>query len=71
MNKKLKELGKEELYSLLLELSSLRKENSDFLKSKMQKEPQDAVDYYKKKIKELFWQERINLREARKTISDF
>ena len=34
--KELKKLGKEELYSLLVELSSLRKENADFLKLKLQ-----------------------------------
>ena len=30
--KELKKLEKEELYALLLELSSLRKENADFIK---------------------------------------
>jgi len=71
MNKELKKLGKEELYLLLLELSSLRKENADFLNLKLQKKPEEAVKYYKQKIKETLWQERINLHEARKAIGDF
>src|SRR3989344_4429978 len=66
--KELKKLGKEELYSLLLELSSLRKENADFLKLKLQDE---AITYYKQKIKEALWQEKTNLREARKALVDF
>lgn len=71
MNKELKKLGKEELYSLLVELSSLTKENADFLELKMQEKPEAALEYYKKKVKGIFWSERINLREARKAISDF
>ena len=39
MNQTLKKLGKEELYSLLLELSSLNKENADFLRLKLEKKP--------------------------------
>ena len=70
MNQTLKKLGKEELYSLLLELSSLNKENADFLKLKLEKNPEDAIGYYKKKLKNILWSERINLREARKVISD-
>jgi len=69
--KELKKLEKEELYALLLELSSLRKENADFIKLKIQNKPEEAILYYKKKIKEAFWQERINLRDARKQIADF
>lgn len=68
---KLKNLGKEELHSLLLELSSLNKENADFLRLKLENKPEDALTYYKKKLKNILWNERINLREARKTISDF
>ena len=71
MNPTLKQLGKEELYSLLLELSSLNKENADFLRLKLEKNPEDAIAYYKKKLKNILWSERINLREARKVISDF
>ena len=71
MNKTLKSLGKEELYSLLLELSSLNKENADFLRLKLEKRPEEAIDYYKKKLKNILWNERINLRDARKVISDF
>ena len=71
MNNLLKNLGKEELYSLVVELSKLNKENEDFLRLKLQNNPEDAVAYYKKKIKEALWGERINLRRARKTISDF
>src|SRR3989338_7466290 len=71
MNQTLKKLGKEELYSLLLELSSLNKENADFLRLKLEKNPEDAIAYYKKKLKNILWSERINLREARKVISDF
>ena len=56
---------------LLLELSSLRKENADFVNLKLQNKPEEAVTYYKQKIKNLLWQERINLREARKAIGDF
>ena len=70
MNPTLKQLGKEELYSLLLELSSLNKENADFLKLKLEKNPEDAIGYYKKKLKNILWSERINLRDARKVISD-
>jgi len=51
MNQELKKLGKEELYLLLLELSSLRKENADFLRLKLQSGTDEAVIYYKKKIK--------------------
>src|SRR3989338_1151736 len=69
--KELKKLGKEELYSLLLELSSLRKENADFLKLKLQGEADEAITYYKQKIKEALWQEKTNLREARKALVDF
>ena len=69
--KELKKLGKEELYSLLLELSSLRKENADFLKLKLQSGADEAVTYYKQKIKEALWQEKTNLREARKALVDF
>ena len=71
MNQTLKKLGKEESYSLLLELSSLNKENADFLKLKLEKNPENAIDYYEKKLKNILWSERINLREARKVISDF
>ena len=71
MNKTLKSLGKEELYSLLLELSSLNKENADFLRLKLEKRPEEAIDYYKKKLKNILWNERINLRDSRKVISDF
>ena len=71
MNKALKKLGKEELYLLLLALSRINKENADFLKLKLQETPEDAIVYYKKKIKNILWNERINLREARKVISDF
>ena len=69
--KELKKLGKEELYALLLELSSLRKENADFLKLKLQSGADEAITYYKQKIKEALWQEKTNLREARKAIADF
>jgi len=71
MNPTLKQLGKEELYSLLLELSSLNKENADFLKLKLEKNPENAIAYYKKKLKNILWSEQMNLREARKVISDF
>jgi len=71
MNKALKKLGKEELYSLLVELAGLKKENADFLRLKLVENADEAIIYYKKKIKELLWPERINLREARKAISDF
>ncbi|HLD79940.1 MAG TPA: DUF6155 family protein [Candidatus Nanoarchaeia archaeon] len=71
MNPELKKLGKEELYSLLLELSSLRKENADFLRLKLQSGTDEAVTYYKKKIKEALWQEKTNLREAKKALVDF
>jgi len=37
----LKKLGKEELYTLLLDLSSLRKENADFIELKLQNKPED------------------------------
>src|SRR3989344_695055 len=69
--KELKKLGKEELYSLLLELSLLRKENADFLKLKMQSGTDEAITYYKKKIEEALWHEKTNLREARKALVDF
>lgn len=71
MNKELKKLGKEELYSLLLGLASLTKENADFLQLKLQNKPEEALVYYKKKIKDSLWSERTNLGEARKAISDF
>ncbi len=71
MNKELKNLEREELYSLLLDLSSLRKENADFLKLKLQSGADEAVTYYKQKIKEALWQEKTNLREARKAIANF
>src|SRR3989338_9343737 len=71
MNKKLKKLGKEELYSLLQELSSLKKENADFLRLKLQNRTDEAVTYYKQKIKEALWKEKTNLREARKALIDF
>jgi len=69
--KELKKLGKEELYSLLLELSTLRKENANFLRLKLQNGTDEAVTYYKQKIKEALWQEKTNLREARKALVDF
>lgn len=71
MNKELKKLEKEKLHSLLLELASLTKENADFLQLKLQNKPEEALAHYKKKIKDTLWQEKINLREARKAISDF
>lgn len=71
MNKELKKLEKEELHSLLLELESLTKGNADFIKLKLQNKPDEAVTYYKQKIKDLLWPENTNLREARKAISDF
>ncbi len=71
INKDLKKLEKEELYSLLVELASLTKENANFLQLKLQNKPEEALIYYKKKIKETLWQERINLRGARKAICDF
>ncbi|MBN2422386.1 hypothetical protein JXB41_04100 [Candidatus Woesearchaeota archaeon] len=64
-------MEKEELYSLLLELSSLNKENADFLRLKLENKPEDALEYFKKKLKSILWNERINLREARKAITDF
>ena len=66
MNKKLKKLGKEELYSLLQELSSLKKENADFLRLKLQNRTDEAVTYYKQKIKEALWKEKTNLRKQEK-----
>jgi len=69
--KQLKQLEKEQLLKLLTELASLNKENTNFLKLKLQNKPDEALIYYKKKIKEALWQERINLREARKYITDF
>ncbi len=71
MNKELKQLGKEELCSLLRELMTLRKENADFVKLKLQSGTEEAIQYYKKKIKSSLWEEKIDLREARKAISDF
>lgn len=71
MNKEIKKLGKEELYSLLLELANLTKENTDFLELKLQNKPEEALNYYKNKITNLLHQNRINLREARKATSDF
>jgi len=71
MNQKLKKLEKQELYSLLLELATMNKENQDFLRLKLQNNPKDAVSYYKKKIKDILWNEKVNLKEARKAISDF
>ncbi len=71
MNQELKQLGKEELYSLILELSSLKKENAEFVRLKLQSGTEEAVTYYKKKIRNTLWQEKINLREARKAITDF
>ncbi len=37
----------------------------------LENNPEDAIAYYKKKIKNILWNEKINLREARKAISDF
>ena len=71
MNKTIKKLGKEELRSLLLELSSLNKENETYLRLKLENKPEDALNHYKKKLKSILQNERINLREARKAISDF
>ena len=71
MNQTLKKLGKEGLYSLLLERSSLNKENADFLMLKLEKNPEDAIAYYKRKLKHLPWNEKISRHEARKVISDF
>ena len=71
MKQDLRKLSKEELYSLLVELSSLKKENADFLRLKLVSNTHEATIYYKQKIKELLWQERINLREAKKALSDF
>ena len=59
--KELKKLGKEELYSFLLELSSLRKENADFLRLKLQSGADEAVNYYKRKIKKALWQGKKKL----------
>lgn len=69
MNKDLKKLEKKELYSLLLELGSLSKENAEFLK--LRKKPDVVLAFYKKKIKKIFFSERINLREARKVVTNF
>ena len=71
MNPTLKKIGKEELYLLLLELCNLNKENMDFLSLKLGEKPEDVLAYYKKKLKNILWNERINLRDARKFISDF
>lgn len=71
MNKELKKRGKEELYLLLVELAGLTKENTGFLNLKLQNNSDEAVIYYKKKIKDLLWSEKPNLREARKAINYF
>ena len=71
INRQLRILGKEELYALLLEVASLTKENADFLRLKLTEDKDEAIVYYKKKIKDSLWPKRINLREARKAISDF
>jgi len=71
MNPELKKLEKEELFKLLVELASLNKDNASFLQLKLQNKPEEAITHYKKKIKDALWQEKTNLREARKALIDF
>jgi hypothetical protein len=71
MKKQLKALEKKELYALLLELAALRKENAEFLELRLKKNDDDSIKYYKMRVKNALFQEKINLREARKAVTDF
>ena len=70
---KLRSLDNDELYSLVLEIAKLRKENSEWLQAKLKGESgiNETLEYYKKKINEALGDDRIKLIEAKKAISDF
>ena len=70
---KLRRLGNEELYSLILDLVELRKENGEWLQAKLKGESgiNETLEYYKKKINEAFGDDKIKLIEAKRAISDF
>jgi len=70
---KLRSLGNDELYSLVIDLAKLRKENSEWLQAKLKGEGgiNETLEYYKKKINEAFGDGRIKLIESKKAISDF
>ena len=73
LKEKLRSMGNDELYSLVLEIAKLRKENSEWLQAKLKGESgiNETLEYYKKKINEALEDDRIKLIDAKKAISDF
>ena len=73
LKEKLQSLSNDELYSLVLEIAKLRKENYEWLQAKLKGETgiNETLEYYKKKINEALGDDRIKLIDAKKAISDF
>ena len=69
--KEIKKLDKDDIYSILIELIKLNKENEKFVELKLNNNNEEALAHYKNKIKNFIFQEKINLKEAKKAISDF
>jgi len=72
LKKTLELFDKKELIRLVFELAKLRKDNMAWLETKLQgsEHLSESVEYYKKKILGSF-EGRINLKDAKKAISDF
>jgi hypothetical protein len=68
----LEQFDKKDLIKLVLDLAKLQKDNMAWLDTKLQgsKHISESVEYYKKKILSSF-EGRINLKVAKKAISDF
>lgn len=67
-----KNIEKEQLINLLLELSKLNKENNAFLKTKLNQDYDNLFELSLKKISKAFSSyELMNLRDARNTIINF
>jgi len=81
INKKLRSMNNNELYSVIIELVKLRKENKEWLTAKLfaNEDIQEIINIYKKKMDELFfheikqvgWQYRIDISKIKQVIADF
>lgn len=70
-NKNLKKLEKEEIYSILVELIKLNKENAKFVELKLNNNNEEALVYCKDKIRKFLFKNRTDLKSAKKAISVF
>jgi len=73
LTKKLRNLNNDELYSIIIDFTKLRKDNLEWLQAKLNGEDgiSETLDLFKKKIVLALRFESINLSEAKKFITDF